>query len=539
VLTRRNFLATSAASALVTTLARSHPRSAQAASSILVRRGPGIVDPDPHALAAAAVAAARAAGASYADVRLTETRTQLFWGAFPIPQEDSELIAVGVRVLMNGFWGFMSSALWTTDEVVRLARGAVAQAVTNAMGKTRPVDLGAVPRVDKGTWTMPVKYDPFDISIGEKLDFMKDAASYAESLMSVTGTAFEMHFRRQRQVFASSDGSSWEQTTFVASGGFTVWYRDQYSLGLNQGNVSAEFLSPAGKGWEHISESGLVDQIPGLVDLAEQARHVVPVEADAYDAVFSAQAVAALADATIGAASELDRALGYEADAGGTSYLSDPLGMLGTYKVGSALLDVTADRSTPGGAATIRWDDEAVVPDTFPIVTNGVLVDFQTTREQAAWLAPYYQKIGKPVRSHGCAGADSAMNITLQHAPNFRVLPGGTDVGFDDLVANVKKGIAVLHLETEMDQQQLNGTAYPLMREIKNGKLGRFIQFGCIAFRAPELWKKLVAIGGPSSERWYGFARGKGQPWQETTHSVGAVPARISDVRVFDVRFKA
>lgn len=517
-------------------LARTRSLGAQPATHPRFGTGRRFADPDPHTLAAAAVDAARAAGATYADARLTETREQVFYG--PRPVFETANIAVGVRVLVKGYWGFMSSAVWTPDEMARLARGAVEQATINAAGKPHTVDLGTIPKVDRGTWTMPIKYDPFEISDGEKIDFIRDAAESATNLMYALPPNYNMRFKRQRKVFASSEGSSWEQTTYLTSAGFSIGYRDQYSLGLGPGGAAAGFLTAAGKGWEHISESGLVAHLPQMLEQAEASRHVVPVDVNAYDVVFSAQAIAALADATVGAATELDRALGYEANASGTSYLNDPLTMLGTFKVGSSLLNVTADRSTPGGAATIKWDDEAVVPDSFPLVTNGTLVDFQTTREQAAWLAPYYQKIGKPVHSHGCANADSAMNITTQHAPNFRVVPGSADVGFDALVSDLKKGIAVLSLGTDMDQQQLNGTAYPLMREVKNGKMGRFITGGAIAFRAPEFWKKLMAVGGPSSEEMYGFERGKGQPWQDTTHSVRAVPARINDVRVFNARFK-
>ena len=536
--TRRGFLKTSS---VLATLARTStpPRGQSgAASNILVRTGTRLPDSDPHVLAAHAVDVARAAGATYADVRLTVTREQLFFSQMPV--EESELLAVGVRVLVGGYWGFLSSAVWTTDEMARLARGAVVQATANAMGKTREVDLGSNPSVVNGTWLMPVKYDPFDIPATEKMDFMNDAADYVRTCMnSLPAASTQMSFRRQHKIFASSEGSSWEQTTYLSSGMFILGYRDQYSLGLNTGSAAADFLSPAGKGWEYIAESGLVDHIPRLIDEAEQSRHHVPVDINVYDMVFSAQAIATLADATIGAATELDRALGYEANTTGISYHSDPLGMLGTERVGSVLLNVTGDRSTVGGAATVKWDDEGVTPDIVSVVTNGVLTDFQTTREQAAWLAPYYAKTHRAVRSHGCAGSDSGLSITMQHSPNLRVVPGSQNTSFDDLVSDVRNGAAVMSLAIEMDQQQLNGVAYPVMRKITRGKLGSFITGAGITFRSPELWKNLIALGGPSSERWYGLQRDKGQPIQQTTHSVGAVPGLIQDVRVFDTLRKA
>jgi TldD protein len=423
--------------------------------------------------------------------------------------------------------------------MARLGRGAVAQAKASNVGGKQDVDLGSIPRVDNGKWIMPVKYDPFDITVGEKLDFIEDASDFCATRMNAGQPLWRMAFVRQHKVFASSENSSWEQITYRSEGSFQVIYREQYSLDLPLGSASADFLTPAGKGWEHISESGLIDAIPQLLDDAEQARHRMPVDVGVYDVVLSAQAMAALTGATIGTATELDRALGYEADAAGTSYIDDPLGMLGTYKVGAPLLNVTGDRSTVGGLATVKWDDEAVVPETFPIVKDGVLVDFQTTREQAAWLAPYYRKTGQPIRSRGCANSDSAQTVTMQHAPNLQIVPGTHNTTFNDLVADTKRGIAMLDADPGTDQQQKNGVAIGTMRYIKDGKLGKFVDKGAIMFTSSELWKNLVAIGGQDSQRWYGQSEVKGQPQQQTWFSVGAVPGKVTNAKVIDPTRKA
>jgi predicted Zn-dependent protease len=127
----------------------------------------------------------------------------------------------------------------------------------------------------------------------------------------------------------------------------------------------------------------------------------------------------------------------------------------------------------------------------------------------------------------------------MQHTPNLAITPDADGGGFDALVATVKKGVAVLSLSVNMDQQRLNGTGYGVMREIVNGKLGRFIRGGALVFRAPELWKNLTALGGQHAQQWVGFRRGKGQPWQRTTHSVGGVPGIITELAVVDATRKA
>lgn len=497
-------------------------------------RTPGTsTEPDLRALAIRATEAARSAGATYADAHVTLTRRER-----PGLSEGEER-AFGVRVLANGYWGFLASAVWTPEEAVRLARGAVVQAKARSRGKVRPVELGMVPAVQRGEWIMPVKSDPFDIPIEEKLDVMNAFVDLARSAQVGVSVQTAMFFVRQYHVFASSEGSSWAQTTYQSSGGFAMFDRDLYHAGLRSGGAAVDFWSPAGVGWELIAEAPILEAIPRLLAEADASRYRVPVDVGRYDMVLSAEAMSSLVDETLGAATELDRALGYEANAGGTSYLDDPLTMLGTQNVGSSHVNVTANRSLPGGAATVKWDDEGVVPDEFSLVADGILVDYQTTREQAAWVAPYYQRVGRPIRSHGCAMAPSALSITMQHTPNIALMPGKNAATFESLIASTEKGVAVLDLDVSMDQQQLNGMASGTMREITRGKLGRFIVGGALMFRSPELWKSVVAIGGPGTQRWFGRSRRKGQPGQSTTHSVGGVPAKLSQLSLVDATRKA
>jgi TldD protein len=456
-----------------------------------------------------------------------------------MPVALNETHGVGVRALVNGYWGFFSSAVWTPDEMVRLGQGAAALAVANARGKTRPFTLGTIPVV-RGEWTMPVKYDPFTIAFAEKADYLDSVIAAMGRYRPAVGGTLVPSFQRLHKYFASSEGSSWVQTTYISEGQLQVGYRAEPGYHkMSSAGTRSPALTAAGRGWEYFSESHLLDQVPELIDLADQLRDQVMVDIGRYDVVCAPWAAASLLSETIGAATELDRAMGFEANADGTSYVDQPLAMLGTYQMGSPLLTVTANRSHVGGAATVQWDDEAVVPDEFAIVNKGVLVDYQTTREQAAWLAPYYAKTGKPVRSHGCASTQSAVDVTLQNAPNLQLQPGQQDVTFADLVANTEKGIAVLDLMATMDSQRLNGIGLGTMREITKGKLGRRIVNGAITFRAPELWKNLTGLGGPTSTRWFGMRSRKGEPVQSNVHSVGAVPAKFANTAIIDYTRKA
>jgi len=545
---RRAFLAGASA---VTAASLWRPRPAGAASAsraglghILVPTAGRWSDPDPAALAALAVEAAMAAGARYADARLSLVRSEVWGDPYPTtPGGEAELHGVGVRALLpNGYWGFFGSALWATEEMARLGRGAVAQAKSNALGRTREVSLGTIPRVENGDWTMPVTYDPFTISIAEKSDYMNSVEGAIQQLSPLVGGGLSAKFGRAERVFASSEGSSWRQTTYLTEGTFAVGYKDEPGdRKYSPAKVMARTLSPAGRGWEYICESGLLEQVPAMLAEAEQSRDPVAVDIGRYDIVCSAWATASLLARTIGTATELDRAMGFEANATGTSYLDDPLAMLGSYSYGTPLLTVTANRSRPGGAATVRWDDEGVVPEEFALVREGTLTDFQTTREQAAWLAPAYGKTGRPVRSNGCAnGSWDAACVPLDHPPNLVMAPGGRAATFDDLVAGTEKGYAVLSADAVlMDAQQLNGLAMGTIREITRGKLGRLVYSGALDIRAPELWKSLDAVGGPGTSESLGVWSTKGEPTQNSVFTVEAVPAKFKGVPVIDMMRKA
>jgi predicted Zn-dependent protease len=199
----------------------------------------------------------------------------------------------------------------------------------------------------------------------------------------------------------------------------------------------------------------------------------------------------------------------------------------------------------PGGCATVKWDAEAIEPKSATLIEGGVLNDYQTNREQAAWLAPYYHAVGRPVRSHGYAASASALTIPAQQRPNLIITPAKTEVTMVDMIRDVKNGVAIVdgnngRIGVTTDWQARMGqigpsNSNPCMREIVNGKLGTFLGGDAmLSFSAPTLWKNLAALGGPASVGTWGLSDTKGQPAQTTFHSVRAVPALFRRVVLMD-----
>ena len=493
-----------------------------------------------EALAQRAVDAARAAGASYADARLTRIVTHEYRMSSTERFEiDNETFGVGVRALVNGYWGFAASPYWEPDEVVQLAHDAVAQAKDNMLGTPRTVDLGTIPTAT-GTWATPIEIDPFTVPIEEKLDFIgtvHQEAALAGLILSNYGIFSKLRFVRQERVIATSEGALFTQTLYETGGNTLVELKNPQ----NGPTAMVAGIDMAGQGWERLLNAKISQQFPQIAQTLTSQRSTGPksktAEVGLYTLVCDGATMAALVNRTWGVATQLDRALGYEANASGTSILTDPLAMAGQLHVAGPPVTITANRSAPTQLATVRWDDEGVRPEPFTLIRDGVLVDFQTTREQAAWLAPYYQRRHQPIQSHGCAAAESGLSITLQHMPNLVLEPSATGLTVQDLVGSVTKGILIENGTVETDFQVAGGTLWGTMREITNGRLGRTINGGAIYFNTLNLWKNVTALGGVATqivraESQYGFYNTdltsyKGQPGQATSHSYSGVAATI------------
>jgi TldD protein len=304
----------------------------------------------------------------------------------------------------------------------------------------------------------------------------------------------------------------------------------------------ANMVQPMARGWEYILEQDLVGNAPKWGEEAVQKLRAKPVDVGRYDLVLDPAHLWLTIHEAIGHPTELDRAMGYEANYAGTSFVAPPEKMLGQLRYGPAFLNVQGDRSQEGGLATIGYDDDGVKPEPFLIVKDGMLNDYQTTREQAPWLDWWYAKQGRPVRSHGCANADSWSSVQFQRMPNVSILPGERDLSLDDLVAATDRGILILGDGSfSIDQQRYNAQfGGQLFYEIKGGKIAGMLKDVAYQMRTPDFWNSLDMIGGKASYRLGGsFFDGKGQPGQSNAVSHGTPPCRFRQVNVINTGRKA
>ncbi|MGB1275000.1 MAG: TldD/PmbA family protein, partial [Nannocystaceae bacterium] len=224
---------------------------------------------------------------------------------------------------------------------------------------------------------------------------------------------------------------------------------------------------------------------------------------------------------SIGHPTELDRARGLEANFAGTSFLKPE--MTGRFQIGSKPVQLIADRTQTGGLATTGWDDEAVPAGKWPIVKDGVLVGWQTTRDQASW-------IGESA-SRGCSYADSYGSVPFQRMPNISLQPGTEGYTTEDLIAATDDGVLISGRGSwSIDHQRYNFQfGGQFFWEIKHGRLTQPLRDVAYQANTTEFWNSCDMLGGEGTYRLGGsFSDGKGEPGQANAVSHGCPPARFT-----------
>ena len=536
---RRDFLLKSGATAAALGLA-SYARPIFAGDRFVAPPTPG--DPTLRELAFLGVDAAKSAGAQYADVRIAENRSQRIFTREHRVQglNDSETFGLGVRVLVNGAWGFAAGRELTKDAVLALVKRAVAQAGANRSALVRPVVLAPVTATPNGSWDTPIEIDPFTIPVEDKVALLLTANDAA---LKVDGAKFVqsgMFFLRERKTLATSDGTFVTQTIYRAQPTMTVTAisADRTDFQTRQSND----VQPMGLGYEHVRDAKMVENATRWATEAVQKLSAKPVEVGKYDLVLHPSHLWLTIHESIAHPTELDRAMGFEANYAGTSFVAPPEKMLGQFRYGPDFMNIQGDRMQKGSLGAIGWDDEGVAPETFLVIKNGIVNDYQTTREQALWLDWWYKKQGRETRSHGCSYSQSWSDVQFQRMPNISLLPGEKDLAWEDLIAATDRGIAIIGEGSfSIDQQRFNAQfGGQLFYEIKGGKITGMLKDVAYQMRTPDFWNSLDLIGGPKSYLLGGaFNDGKGQPSQSNAVSHGCVPSRFKQINVINTGRKA
>ncbi|MBC8043701.1 MAG: TldD/PmbA family protein [Rhizobacter sp.] len=498
---------------------------------------------DKKKLADIALNAARSKGATYCDIRIGRYLSQAVATRENKVQNiaSSESYGVGIRVIAGGTWGFASTSDISPETIARAAEDAVITAKANARIQKEPVELAPTKSLGEVSWRTPIVKNGFDVPVKEKVDLllavsdaaMKNGAKFVNSVLFLIN---------EQKYFASTDGSYIEQDVHRIFPTFTV-------TGVNPKSgkfeTRAALSAPMGLGYEYLDAkpadkcAGITTRYKQSYDMIEDAALAAKqvqeklsaksVDAGKYDLVLDPSHLWLTIHESVGHPLELDRVLGYEANYAGTSFATLDKWKSKTFKYGSPIVNLFADKLQPGSLGAVGYDDEGVKTKRWDLVKDGILVNYQAIRDQV--------KILGETESHGCCYADNWSSVQFQRMPNVSLAAGKSKLSVDEMIAGVEKGIYIVgNGSFSIDQQRYNFQfGGQLFYEIKNGKIVGMLKDVAYQSNTQEFWNACTAICDESDFRLGGsFNDGKGQPGQSSAVSHGSATTRFSGVNVIN-----
>jgi TldD protein len=522
--TRRDFIKTTAATAAA--LAAGHPLHVNTAAQTLAAPAAetGVLD-----LANEALNAARSAGASYADVRIGRYRRQYISTRERQVSavSDDESYGVGIRTLVSGCWGFAATSTMTRDGVQRAARDAVSLSRAARTLQRRPVELAPAAPVT-GVWMTPIQRDPIDVPLEDKIALLLRANEAALKVQNVRFVRSELELLREVKTLVTSEGTNVTQTMIRVGPQFAAT-----AIGSGDFQTYEQELAPRGQGWEYVESLDMPGNAERWASIVAEKLTAKSVEPGQYDLILDPTNLWLTIHESIGHPTELDRAIGQEANYAGTSFVAPPEKTIAKLHYGPEFMNVQADRTQDGSLSRVAWDDEGVPADQWLIVEKGVFKDYQTTREQVKLI----QHLTGVNHSHGCSFAESWAAVQFQRMPNISLLPGDRDITLDDIISATDRGIVIKNRGSwSIDHQRFNfqfsGQAF---YEVRSGKIAGMLRDVAYQSNTPVFWNSLDMIGGKSSY-WLGgaFNDGKGEPAQISSVSHGCPPSRFHNVTILN-----
>ena len=479
----------------------------------------------------AALDRARALGCEHAEARIERIRSEVVRvrdGRLETSADDLEL-GVGLRVVHEGSFGFAATVELDADAAAELADQAVATARATAPAMSERVELAEEPSHGESTWTSAYDLDPAEVSLAEKVALLEDWSGRLLGVPGVDHVTAHVLCVVEDKHYADLSGTVTTQRRVRVHPVVEAIAVDAEAGGFE---TMRSVAPPVGRGWEYLLGVGWdwdreLASIPGYLAEKLHAPSVIP---GAYDLVIDPTNLWLTIHESIGHATELDRAMGYEAAYAGTSFAT--FDKLGTLAYGSEVMNVTGDRTVAHGLATVGHDDEGVEAQSFDLIRDGVLVGYQLDRRIARLMG-----LG---RSNGCAFADSPLNTPIQRMANVSLRPApGDGPTTEELISAVDSGFYVVGDKSwSIDMQRYNFqfTGQRFFR-IEKGKLAGQVRDLAYQSRTTDFWGAMKAVGGESTYHLGGaFNCGKGQPGQVAPVSHGCPSALFRGINVLNTR---
>jgi len=479
-----------------------------------------------------AIDAAKDAGAHYADARIIRSQFEaVSTREQTITQiQNTDSFGINLRALVGGSWGFAATQVLTRDSVAAMAREAVTMASANNSVAPSQTTMAPVDIFPDANWVTPHSVDPFLIAIEDKASLLLSINEEALRVNNVRYASSSILSVKEERMSATSEGSLINQTFLRISPAINL---TAISDDGRDFQTRSAVVEPAGRGYEYVMGLELTGNAGRWAEEAAMKLHAAPIEPGKWDLVLHPSNLWLTIHESIGHPTELDRALGFEANYAGTSFIYPPEEVIGKLKLGPEFMQFVGNRTEFGGCATTGWDDEGVPAESWPIIKDGIFVDYQTTRDQVGLISDYTGI----ERSHGCAYGQDWESMPFQRMPNVSMLPGEEGFTQEDVIASTERGILVEGRGSySIDQQRYNiQFGGQVFWEIRNGRKYQMLRDLAYVGRTPEFWNSLDVIGG-SGTYYLGasFGDAKGQPMQVNAVSHGCPIALFRDIDIIN-----
>ncbi|MFW6195744.1 MAG: TldD/PmbA family protein [Thermoplasmatota archaeon] len=456
----------------------------------------------------------------YGDIRLENNRQESIEVKNGSVETISDSASKGYAIrIIDGGWGFASSSdlskKGVKETIDRAQKIAKASAKASNDINIRDIDI------HQDSYKSPYKKDPFEVSLGKKLDILTEAESRLKIDDKIKVSSANYSAWKFWKEFASTEGARIEQEIIQIGGGISVNVSDGEDVQTRSypNSFGGDFQSA---GFEYFEDMNLIENAERTAKEGVQLLDADQCPEGEMDIILNTNQLALQIHESCGHPTELDRVLGTEASYAGTSFMTPD--KLNDLQYGSDIVHLTSDATAKHGLGTFGYDDEGVKAKKVDLVKDGRFVGYQASREDAA-------QVDVPVS--GNMRADGWQNLPLVRMTNINLEPG--DWSKKEIIEDTDRGIIFDGVKSwSIDDKRLNfqfGTEIGWL--VENGEVKKMIKNPTYTGITYDFWNKCNAISGEDEWKLHGVPNcGKGEPPQTMRVGHGCAPSRFEDIRV-------